>query len=128
MLTTISSITIASADDFLPDLEKPDAMLNWQLGQKLTSTKPDLQITFYQAIEGHYSILSNAQFRFLENYPDDKIPTNEDLMIISEMSVLSAIADQQIDIQEALNNRLITINGDPDEVQIVKQWLKNSLG
>ncbi|MGF1697211.1 hypothetical protein L4C54_16200 [Vibrio lamellibrachiae] len=127
LFTSISNIAVASASEVIPAFEKPEAMLNWQLAQKMGSTKPDLDITFYQAIEGHYSMISDASFRLFDNYPESRRPKAEDLMIMSEMSVFSAIVDQKITVDQALNEKWIVVNGEQEAVEMVKEWLLSSL-
>ncbi|MGF1722002.1 hypothetical protein L4D20_18390 [Vibrio kyushuensis] len=127
LFSSISNIAVASASEEIPVFEKPEAMLNWQLVQKMGATKPDLDITFYQAIEGHYSLISSASFRLFDNYPESRRPKAEDLMIMSEMSVFSAIVDQKITVDQALNEKWIVINGEQEAVKTVENWLLSSL-
>lgn len=121
LLATLSNV--ARADSHVNQLVKPQAMLNWQLAQALNRTKPNFDITFYQVIEGHYSLVSSSQTRWLEAYPIDQIPGNDEAMILSELSVFNALLEKNISIDSALSQQLITINGSSEQKAQVREWL-----
>ncbi|WP_295893471.1 hypothetical protein [uncultured Vibrio sp.] len=126
IMLTIPSIQTAIEDQTIPASEKPAAMINWQLAQKLSATKPNHDIIFYQAIDGHYSTVSSNNFRWLEDYNSETRPPLGALMILSEMNVFNALMEQQITIDQAFEKRWIHVNGPRDQREAVTHWLREA--
>jgi len=127
LLTTLSNIANATAQWRLQPLTKSEFQLNVELSGKLHDTKPDFDIIFYQAIEGHYLMVSEDAFQWLQVYTKLQKPTESDVMIISELTVFDAIIEKRMTITEALEDELIVINGPESDKKIVQQWLVKAL-
>ncbi|MGF1695325.1 hypothetical protein L4D20_02485 [Vibrio kyushuensis] len=125
-LTTLMNIATARQSDDLPARTMPEQVLIWQLAQQLGQTKPDLDITFYQAIEGHYSKFSSSSFSIFKPYPDNTMPTNQELMVISEFDVLAALLNKELTWKQVLEYKLLIINGETEEIEQVQEWLKTA--
>lgn len=127
LLTTLSNIATATAQWRLQPLYKSEFQLNSELAAKLHSTKPAFDIIFYQAIEGHYLVVSQGSFQWLEVYTKAKMPNQNDVMIISELTVFDAIIENRMTIQAALKQQLIVINGPEGAQEIIHSWLVKAL-
>lgn len=127
LLTTLSNIATATAQWRLQPLYKPEIQLNLELAEKLQQTKPDFEIIFYQAIEGHYLMVSTEQAIWLQTYNKAQRPSNEDAMIISELTVFDAIIEKKLTITDALQQQLIVINGPELKQKMIYNWLVDSL-
>jgi hypothetical protein len=126
IMYTIARVNGAVDVNMIPEMEKPAAMLNWQLAQKFNGTMPVENITFYQVIEGHYSTISNDPRRWLNNYQSDTKPGLGELMILSDLVVLDALLEGIIDIDIALEEMWIKVNGPREQREAVTAWLRDS--
>ncbi|NVD07763.1 hypothetical protein FCU94_12810 [Vibrio sp. JPW-9-11-11] len=123
IMLTLPSIIEASESHQIAQIQKPHAMINWLLAQKLNSTMPVDQFTFYQVVEGHYSSVTGRSSGWLSQYQGESKPKLGELMILSELSVFNALLEQQITIEQAFDQRWITVNGPKAEREAVKKWL-----
>jgi hypothetical protein len=126
IMFTLTRVNAALEVGMIKKMEKPAAMLNWQLAQKLNSTIPVDNITFYQVSEGHYSTIGNDDYRWLGDYQSETKPALGELMILSELIVMNALLDGTITIDKALNEMWIKVNGPKVEREAVTQWLKEA--
>ncbi|MGL6258246.1 hypothetical protein [Vibrio sp. WXL210] len=126
IMFTLARIKAATDVEMISEMEKPAAMLNWQLAQQLRDTMPVDNITFYQVIEGHYSTITNDPYRWLNDYSSDTRPALGELMILSELSVLNALLEGEITIDKALEEMWIKVNGPREQREAVTQWLRDS--
>lgn len=125
-LTALMNISLARQSNLLPENTIPEQMLVWQLAQQLRAGKPNVDITFYQAVEGHYSRFSSRPYSIFESYPDNAKPNNSELMVISEFDVFAALFSSKLTLQQAIDDGLFIINGPASEVEEVKLWLQAS--
>ncbi|GAM75378.1 hypothetical protein JCM19241_3290 [Vibrio ishigakensis] len=125
-MITLARVNAAKDVELIPLSKKPDAMLNWQLAQKLSSTMPVEKIVFYQVNEGHYSFVTKDNYRWLQEYTLDKKPKLGELMILSELSVFDALFERSISIDTALSEMWIKINGPKRERELVTEWLREN--
>ncbi|CAK1709886.1 conserved exported hypothetical protein [Vibrio crassostreae] len=123
IMLTLPSIIEASESNEIAQIQKPHAMINWLLSQKLNSTMPVEPFTFYQVVEGHYSSVTGHSSGWLSQYQGENKPKLGELMILSELSVFNALLEQQITIEQAFDQKWITINGPKAQRQAVKTWL-----
>ncbi|WP_047044825.1 hypothetical protein [Vibrio mexicanus] len=125
LLTTLSNVALAEKHGTISTRDKPETILNWQLAQK-AKNKPDIDITFYQVLQGHYSTISGHSFRFFDNYQRETAPVEEDVIILSEFSVFGSILEGQLSMHEAMKLELVTITGSEIAKDQVKLWLLDS--
>jgi len=95
---------------------------------QLALTKPNqnkINFSIFQAINGHYSdvTLSNSIFNPIAIADRQEYLEEGDLVLISEMDVLDALARGVVSWQQAKEQDLVRVNGLPLQVAQLDKWL-----
>ncbi|MBB1311968.1 MULTISPECIES: hypothetical protein [Aliivibrio] len=90
---------------------------------KSALAKPnDHQINFnlFEAIKGHYSKVTLEQSINITGR--ETLPEKEELLLITELDVLDALATKTLSWDDAKKNQLVIINGNRNDVETLDRW------
>ncbi len=107
--------------DMLGNSKKPDHFRLFAIKSALASENSNkIEFSIFEAIKGHYSQVHYAEGVLVEGRKT--LPTSDDLLLVTELDVLDALATKRINWQTAKRAGLIVINGQEDEVAQLDKW------
>ncbi|CAK2179002.1 hypothetical protein F0248_14185 [Vibrio crassostreae] len=120
-LEVFGNIINARQDDEFSNLNKPDHFRLFAIKAELAKPHPSkIEFNLFEAIKGHYSQVK------LEKGVDvlgrDTLPTEEDLLLITELDVFDALATGTISWDHAVLKGLVIINGPQDKQEQLETW------
>ncbi|WP_172380139.1 hypothetical protein [Vibrio sp. Vb339] len=121
-LEVFGNVITARQDNEFNNLNKPDHFRVFAIKAALAKPHPGkIEFNLFEAIKGHYSQVK------LEKGVDvsgrDTLPTEEDLLLITELDVFDALATGTISWDHATLNGLVIINGPQDKREQLEDWL-----
>lgn len=93
---------------------------------KSALAKPnDHQINFslFEAIKGHYSKVTLEQGINITGR--ETLPEKEELLLITELDVLDALATKTLSWDDAKKSQLVIINGNKNDVETLDRWFSS---
>ncbi|MFS1492322.1 hypothetical protein BCT96_011245 [Vibrio splendidus] len=123
-LEVFGNIINARQDDEFGNLDKPDHFKLFAIKSALAKAHPSkIEFNLFEAIKGHYSQVK------LEKGVDvsgrDTLPTENDLLLITELDVFDALANGTISWDQATLNGLVVINGPQDKREQLEDWFSD---
>ncbi|MEZ8457868.1 MULTISPECIES: hypothetical protein [Vibrio] len=123
-LEVFGNIINARQDDEFGNLNKPDHFRLFAIQAALGKAHPNkIEFNLFEAIKGHYSEISFA--KGVKVSGRDTLPTEEDLLLITELDVFDALATGTISWDQASLQRLIVINGPQDKREQLEAWFND---
>ncbi|WP_261885511.1 hypothetical protein [Vibrio pomeroyi] len=121
-LEVFGNVITARQDNEFNNLNKPDHFRLFAIKAALAKPHPSkIEFNLFEAIKGHYS-----QVKFEKGVDvsgRDTLPTEEDLLLITELDVFDALATGTISWDHAILNGLVIINGPQDKREQLEDWL-----
>ena len=82
-----------------------------------------IEFNLFEAIKGHYSQISIQKGVNVSGR--DTLPTENDLLLITELDVFDALANGTISWDQATLNGLVVINGPQDKREQLEDWFSD---
>nr|WP_237485536.1 hypothetical protein [Vibrio hippocampi] len=120
-LMVFSNVIDARQQNRFGNLDKPDHFRLFAFRAALNTPEPlKLNFTIFEAIKGHYSLVEvQNQSRVTAR---DTLPTSNDLMVITELDILDALATGKISWSQAKQQGLVALSGSAVQQQRLDRW------
>ncbi|MEZ9409039.1 hypothetical protein [Vibrio lentus] len=123
-LEVFGNIIHARQDDEFGNLDKPDHFKLFAIKSALAKAHPSkIEFNLFEAIKGHYSQISIEKGVNVSGR--DTLPTESDLLLITELDVFDALANGTISWDQATLNGLVVINGPQDKREQLEDWFSD---
>lgn len=123
-LEVFGNIINARQDDEFGNLDKPDHFKLFAIKSALAKAHPSkIEFNLFEAIKGHYSKISIEKGVNVSGR--DTLPTENDLLLITELDVFDALANGTISWDQATLNGLVVINGPQDKREQLEDWFSD---
>ncbi len=123
-LEVFGNIINARQDDEFGNLDKPDHFKLFAIKSALAKAHPSkIEFNLFEAIKGHYSQISIEKGANVSGR--DTLPTENDLLLITELDVFDALANGTISWDQATLNGLVIINGPQDKREQLEDWFSD---
>ncbi|MFV0447457.1 MAG: hypothetical protein ACK5MF_03165 [Vibrio sp.] len=121
-LEVFQNVIDARRDNLLLNKGKPDQFLLYTIKAKFDESQEDkLDFVLFEAVKGHYS-----DFKYTDNHMTvtgkNKMPEKDELMLITELDVLDALASGVIDWEQATQHSLIKLVGPQNKKAMMNEW------
>jgi hypothetical protein len=121
-LDVFANVISARQVDQFDNLNKPDNFLLFSVKAALKQPhQHKMDFSLFEAIKGHYS-----DFEFTDTVivsGRTQLPTDQDVLLITELDVLDALATGALTWEQAQRSGLATINGPSEKKQQLNDWL-----
>ncbi|MPW28935.1 hypothetical protein F9L16_07965 [Agarivorans sp. B2Z047] len=120
-LAVVESVVNARMRDALGNANKPEQFRLYLFMRRLAKANPDkISFSLFEAIKGHYrQILLEPKLKIVGR---DTRPSQQELLVITELDVLDALASGALSWQQAHAQGLIAINGNAEDVAQLERW------
>ncbi|WP_194436376.1 hypothetical protein [Vibrio fluminensis] len=121
-LDVFTEIIAARKAGDLTNTAKPDQFKLFSIKKAFSQaaiTAPNF--TIFEAIKGHYSQVTTSNSYQITGR--NTLPNDEDLVLVTELDVLDALATGGLSWQIAKESKLVRINGSPDQVVQLDAWM-----
>ncbi|WP_144210534.1 hypothetical protein [Shewanella donghaensis] len=110
--------------NLLSNADKLDYLKRISFNTALNKPAPDkISFNLFEAIKGHYSeVLINNTIAIEARH---KQPDETNLLVITEVDILDALATNELSWQQAKTLGLVTVNGLKDEVETLDIWFNH---
>ncbi|GEA51861.1 hypothetical protein VIN01S_26650 [Vibrio inusitatus NBRC 102082] len=120
-LDVFASVIEVRQSGELNNINKPDHFRLFSFKSSLEKAHPNkADFSIFEAIKGHYSdvaIGSNVQITGMDN-----LPTDEEVLLITELDVLDALATGTLSWEQAKLAGLVRINGPEKRKRAIDLW------
>lgn len=100
---------------------KPEQFYLFAFTQALSkSADTPIPFSLFEAVKGHYSEVVLGEKVSMKGR--DTLPSEDDLLLVTELDVLDALATGVIDWPQAKSQGWVVINGQPAEVKQLDDW------
>ncbi len=120
-LEVFANIIETRRNNTLNNSNKPDHFQLFTIKSALAKpNEHQINFSLFEAIKGHYSKVT------LDNGVNitgrDTLPKKDELLVITELDVLDALATKAMTWNEAKENKLLIINGNKTEIAQLERW------
>ncbi|WP_114633195.1 hypothetical protein [Vibrio splendidus] len=123
-LEVFGNIINARQGDEFGNLNKPDHFRLFAIQSALGKAHPHkIKFNLFEAIKGHYSQISIEKGVNVSGR--DTLPTENDLLLITELDVFDALTNGTISWDQATLNGLVVINGPQDKREQLEAWFND---
>ncbi|WP_394243790.1 hypothetical protein [Vibrio astriarenae] len=120
-LDVFASVIDARQSNEFNNADKPDHFRLYSLKNALAQAYSDkIEFAIFEAIKGHYSEVHFADSVLVTGMND--FPTPDDLLVVTELDVLDALASGQLSWQQAKARDLVRVNGPEVKKQQLDNW------
>lgn len=120
-LSVFGQVIEARKNNELGNVNKPDHFLLFTIKAGLAkSNRNKIDFSIFEAVKGHYSQVTVGKVVSVEGR--DSLPKKDDLLVVTELDVLDALASQKISWHQAKAQGLVVVNGDFDSVSQLDAW------
>jgi hypothetical protein len=123
-LDVFAEIIEVRKNDTLGNTNKPEHFQLFAIKSALAKPN-DHQINFslFEAIKGHYSKVTLEQGINITGR--ETLPEKEELLLITELDVLDALATKTLSWDDAKKSQLVIINGNKNDVETLDRWFSS---
>lgn len=115
-------IGVRQNDEF-GNVNKPDHFYLYTIKGALEKpSKHKLSFVLFEAVKGHYSDFLVEEKVVTQG--KNELPTPQEIMVISELDILDALASGSIDWQSAKHYSLVKVLGPEDKQQQLDRWFE----
>ncbi|MCL9774207.1 SCP2 sterol-binding domain-containing protein [Vibrio methylphosphonaticus] len=126
-LEVFGNIISARQHDQLGNLNKPDHFRLFTAKAALKKPHNEtMDFVLFEAIKGHYSDFRFTAGKGVVVTGRNNLPTEQDVLLITELDVFDALATGKISWDEAFRQGLVTINGPREKRQQLQSWLSHT--
>jgi len=120
-LEVFENVIAVRQSNALGNVTKPEHFLLYSFKGALSkSNKNKINFSIFEAVKGHYSevIFSHS----VEVLGRDTLPTGNDVLVITELDVLDALATRALSWSQAKEQGLVKVNGQAHDVDALDNW------
>lgn len=120
-LSVFENIISERQKGHLNNAKKPDHFKRYNFTSALNKpSEYKIPFSLFEAIKGHYSTIVLGQNVQLQGR--NTLPSAEELVVISELDILDALAMGTLTWQQAKTNGLVKVNGSPQDIEMLDLW------
>jgi hypothetical protein len=120
-LAVLENIVEARKNNALGNADKPEQFRLYLFMRKLAKDSSNaVSFSLFEAIKGHYrQVLVDPRLKIVSR---ETRPTQQELLVVTELDVLDALATGKLSWEQANNQGLIVINGNAQDVAALEHW------
>lgn len=102
------------------NVNKPEHFKLYSFTNALSKSEQQMSFSLFEAVKGHYSEILLSELIIVQERAS--LPTSNDLLLISELDVLDALASEQLSWSDAKQQGLVRINGQAQDIAKLDKW------
>lgn len=105
------------------NMDKPEHFKLYSFTNALSKSDQQMSFSLFEAVKGHYSEILFSEMIVVQERAS--MPSSSDLLLISELDVLDALASKQLSWPDAKSQGLVRINGLPQDIAMLDKWFSD---
>ncbi|UGA57403.1 hypothetical protein [Vibrio sp. VB16] len=120
-LEVFENVIAVRQSNALGNVKKPEHFLLYSFKGALNKPYSNrINFSIFEAIKGHYSEVTFGYS--IDVLGRDTLPTGNDVLLITELDVLDALATRSLSWSQAKEQELVKVNGQDHDVDVLDNW------